>query len=221
MRPLFKLTFLLTLGFVLCIGLIRAQPYDDSQLRAFLTPPDGCLMPCFMGIRPGVTTAGEAMDLLEHHEAVQEVALLHNETTGEATDISWTWSDLQPGWLHPYPGDTASAVVQEGLITQISLSTLLPLGDIWAVWGAPTEYVTTTIGGSSTSTQALGIIQVFSNHGFWISRFSNCPYVEGLWNLPVSLFISRSDMIPLRDEWLSSGSEMFARSVRELQRRFC
>ncbi len=68
-----KPALLFTLLFAACIGIIRAQPYDDSELRAFLTPPSGCAMPCFMGIRPGVTTADEAIAILEAHEWVSNV----------------------------------------------------------------------------------------------------------------------------------------------------
>jgi hypothetical protein len=42
-----KLTFPLLLVFTAAILLIHLQPYDDSDLRAFLTPPDGCPAPCF------------------------------------------------------------------------------------------------------------------------------------------------------------------------------
>ncbi len=51
--------------FLLPVLLIRAQPYDDGGLRAFLTPPEDCPAPCFMGIRPGVTTTEEALEILK------------------------------------------------------------------------------------------------------------------------------------------------------------
>src|SRR5215468_1742980 len=44
--------------------LAHAQPYDDHDLRKLLLP-EGCPAPCFMGIRPGVTTTDEAVKLLE------------------------------------------------------------------------------------------------------------------------------------------------------------
>ncbi len=51
-----------TILFSAAVMLIRAQPYNDSELRAFLTPPDHCPAPCFMGIQAGVTrvSAGES-----------------------------------------------------------------------------------------------------------------------------------------------------------------
>ena len=52
------------------IGL-RAQPYEDGGLRQTLFPAD-CASPCFMGIRPGVTTHAEALDLLQANPWVTE-----------------------------------------------------------------------------------------------------------------------------------------------------
>ena len=59
-------------------AVIRAQPYDDSELRAFLTPPEGCPAPCFMGIRPGVTTREEALTIfmaIRQHRSEQWMTL--------------------------------------------------------------------------------------------------------------------------------------------------
>src|SRR5690606_25048567 len=74
-RLLLRPILLLTLLAALTIVLIRAQPYDDSDLRAFLTPPEGCPAPCFMGIRPGVTTVEEAIAILEGHEWVTNLVV--------------------------------------------------------------------------------------------------------------------------------------------------
>jgi len=49
---------------------MHAQPYDDHELRQLLLP-DGCPAPCFMGIRPGVTTQDEAIKILEASDWVE------------------------------------------------------------------------------------------------------------------------------------------------------
>jgi hypothetical protein len=100
-RLLLRFALLLTLLVALPIVLIRAQPYDDSDLRAFLIPPEGCPMPCFMGIRPGVTTVEEAIAILEGHEWVTNlvVDLDTNELyppPNISGTITWEWSGLQP-----------------------------------------------------------------------------------------------------------------------------
>ncbi len=66
-RSLCRAALLLSVVFLLPVLLIRAQPYDDSDLRAFLTPPEDCPAPCFMDIRPGMTTAEEAVSILDAH----------------------------------------------------------------------------------------------------------------------------------------------------------
>jgi hypothetical protein len=65
MRSLFRLSIPLLLIFTTSILLIHAQPYDDAQLRTFLTPPEDCDAPCFMGIRPGLMTIREGAARLQ------------------------------------------------------------------------------------------------------------------------------------------------------------
>jgi hypothetical protein len=45
------------------ILLIHAQPYADNDLRQLLS--EDCPAPCFMGIRPGVTTRHEVIQMLK------------------------------------------------------------------------------------------------------------------------------------------------------------
>jgi hypothetical protein len=59
-----RLSLPLILLFTAALAVIRAQPYDDHELRELLLPA-GCPAPCFMGIRPGVTTVEEAVKILE------------------------------------------------------------------------------------------------------------------------------------------------------------
>ena len=75
--------------------LIRTQPYDDHELRELLLP-DGCPAPCFMGIRPGVTTMDEAVRLLHGNKWVAEInKRVINNRYGF---ITWTWREQQPSW---------------------------------------------------------------------------------------------------------------------------
>jgi hypothetical protein len=68
---LIRLVVAFTLLFTIPILLIHAQPYDDSQLRTFLTPADGCPAPCFMNIQPGITTLRDAAQYLETSREVE------------------------------------------------------------------------------------------------------------------------------------------------------
>ncbi|MBZ0299691.1 MAG: hypothetical protein K8J31_08130, partial [Anaerolineae bacterium] len=53
---------LLTATCALPIFAIRAQPFEDRAVQALVQPD--CPPPCFMGIRPGVTTMREAVSML-------------------------------------------------------------------------------------------------------------------------------------------------------------
>ena len=131
---------LLMLVFMLPIAFIRAQPYDDSELQAFLAPIDDCVGMCFMGIQPGQTTATEAMALLEIHEWVADIQVirLQNQSRNPLPHfggLSWEWTGQQPalidaqqrGYIEIY----ASRAGRGRLPTHITL------GDLWLVLGQP------------------------------------------------------------------------------------
>src|SRR5688572_21189914 len=80
---LIRLVVAITLLFTIPILLIHAQPYDDSQLRMFLTPPDGCPSPCFMNIQPGITTLRDAAQYLKTSLEVES-----------SQSISYQWYEL-------------------------------------------------------------------------------------------------------------------------------
>lgn len=94
LRFLLKLTLFLSALLSLAIGLIRAQPYDDGGMRDFLFNSPGCEdytdEPCFMGIRPGVTTVDEAVSIFQRHEWVASVVVMSDYR------IKWEWSGRQP-----------------------------------------------------------------------------------------------------------------------------
>ena len=99
---LLRWTLLLSGLFALPVLLIRAQPYDDSELRAFLTPPEGCPVPCFMGIRPGVTMYRDAMTILENHAWVTNLQFtLYGDAPRNYNyaRLTWDWSDATPGFI--------------------------------------------------------------------------------------------------------------------------
>jgi len=96
LRFYLRLIFIPVLIFTLVLILIRARPYDDHGLRKLLLP-EGCPSPCFMGIRPGVTTGEEAIRILKMSGWVTQV-------TQDLNVISWTWNGKQPHYLaHDVP----------------------------------------------------------------------------------------------------------------------
>jgi hypothetical protein len=106
-----KLTLLSFTVFAAVMLLIRAQPYDDHELRALLMP-ENCAMPCFMGIRPGVTTMDEAVKLLKVSGWVGEIQDFPN-------GLEWKWNGFQPaifrdgfgGYVDTSGGETVYSVM--------------------------------------------------------------------------------------------------------------
>jgi hypothetical protein len=90
LRPALALTVVLALSVVL----MRAQPAQDSVLRQFLTPDEDCAALCLLGMRPGVTTVGQAMTQLRSHAWVSSATM--NATGRGYADIEWQWSGQQP-----------------------------------------------------------------------------------------------------------------------------
>jgi hypothetical protein len=93
LRPALALTVLLALSVVL----MRAQPTEDESVSRFLTPDADCLALCLLGMRPGLTTVGQAMTLLRSHAWVSS-ALMNASGRGYA-DIEWQWSGQQPALI--------------------------------------------------------------------------------------------------------------------------
>ena len=141
---LLRWAFLLTLLFLLPVALIRAQPYDDSELRAFLVPPEGCPAPCFMGIRPGVTTTEEAIVILEGHEWVASVGEDYVKLMREVSEeelppllgsIDWVWNGSQPTWID----SSYKPLLSDGdrVVSAVTIETHIPMGEVLLSYGIP------------------------------------------------------------------------------------
>ena len=111
---------------VVIIILARAQPYDDRSLRQILLPDD-CAAPCFMGIRPGITTVNEALEILRSSGWVSAVQKQPNSNW-----IIVRWNQFAPSWLSN--NELALATLNTG-IAEIHLPTRLSLNRIELLMG--------------------------------------------------------------------------------------
>lgn len=127
-RLLLKSALTLLVLFAVLAGFIRAQPYKDGELNAFLFEGD-CALPCFMGIRPGVTTTQEAVRLLEQHPWVEKVTQ-HIWFGGPATSLySWSWNGQQPALINASAPGVFST--QGNIIDVLQVPTAISLGEFW------------------------------------------------------------------------------------------
>jgi hypothetical protein len=128
-----KLAFMLSCAFGVVVLLIRAQPYNDLELHNFLTPPEGCEAPCFLGIRPGISSFDEAVEILRVSPLVVALSDIH-EYPNHQQSISWTWNDTQAYLSHSQPNQIFST---RGNVGTMVIYTHIPLIQIWWIFGQP------------------------------------------------------------------------------------
>jgi hypothetical protein len=126
--------------FSLPIAIIRARPYDDSDVRAFLAPAEGCFRACFMGIQPGQTTAEDALAVLEGHDWVADVEIVQLRdqrltTLPDFGGLSWEWTGQQPALIDARQRGTIEIYASRA--GRGRLPTHITLGDLWLVMGQP------------------------------------------------------------------------------------
>jgi hypothetical protein len=107
-------------------GIVRSQPHDDRDLHALLTAPDDCASPCFMHIRPSVTTMDDAFILLSRHSWVQQVQQSFNIALSRKT-IRWRWSGVQPSVIDATAPGILYADYRGERVAAIAVQTRIPL----------------------------------------------------------------------------------------------
>jgi hypothetical protein len=223
-RFLLKITFPLTVFFLIPLLLIRAQPYEDSELRTFLMPPDGCPAPCFMGIQPGVTTMEEAIAILQAHEWVSEVSATSYNRLG-INRVGWRWKpDVSP-LLEPeqIPRSGGRLIADKGIVRYMELLTRVSAGEAWLILGKAQNYTSLLqLGGPISGPKPpKPITAIYSNMIF--IAWTDCPYPRHFWDAHIELVIAESI------GWLEqvgvypivSGDIPVARFVRELAQANC
>lgn len=127
-----RLALLPFIAFATVMLMIRAQPFDNGELRAVLLP-ENCPAPCFMGIQPGVTTAEEAVKLLEASGWVESTVY-----DPKLPLIRMTWNNRSPAWLNNDGSYNGSVMwVTKGVVDAFMLDTSLTLSDFLLAVGPP------------------------------------------------------------------------------------
>ncbi len=134
---LFRLTLLLTLTFALLIGAIHTQPYDASELRAFLFP-EGCSVACIMGVEANVTSEEDALRIIENHPWVKDVTVRElTNTYGERLEIKWFWNGSQPNHIDDCcPGFVITADIDgKYIVSSTKVITTIPVHELYLLMG--------------------------------------------------------------------------------------
>lgn len=127
-RLILRLAVVLALIGWLSIALIRAQPYDAGPARALLLPPAGCSdLPCWQGMRPGVTTLDEAVRFFEQRPGTHYFIQTSSQTAVKLDVLYWRDADNRfSGSLH-FADDTLAEMTLNGL----------QLYEVWLALGEP------------------------------------------------------------------------------------
>ena len=177
--------------------LISAQPYDNHELRRVLLPDD-CSMPCFIGIRPGVTTVEDTVKLLAASKWVGEID--NDIIDNQQGFIRWDWSDQKPSWIS---GNTKGKIwVTAQRVKTITIYSDFRLGETTLVLGFPEgELVDPTQdrGGQSSLYTAF-----YNQKGLLLRIWQPCKVVEPFLGHVIVTFTAQSEFyhFPYRN-WLS------------------
>jgi hypothetical protein len=139
MRPMLRLYLRLTICFLVPVSvlliIIRTQPYDDRAVRQLLQT-DGCTAPCFLGIRPGITTASDAIALLRDSQWVQPETIAYTESDYGGGAV-WLWNKQASPLLSSHESSlvtTRRNGVQ--IVDLVHITTLVASGDAYLTLGS-------------------------------------------------------------------------------------
>jgi hypothetical protein len=185
-RPLIQFSLISTVILTLSIVAIHSRPYHDLSLP---TASDSCTLPCFLGIRPGVTPVNEAIAILEGHEWVSRVTITSYNKI-EPDQIAWTWNRNTPPSLQPDEFLRVNRIfAYQGIVENIEFKTQLRLGDTWLAWGVPESYTTLAqTGGPLGSPRPPKPITLIYPDKIVITG-RDCPYLQSLWEGKTSIIL--------------------------------
>jgi hypothetical protein len=216
-----RLSLVLIILTTAVILLVCTQLHDHTELQALLTPTRDCPMPCFIGIRPGITTDQEAYRLLYSSGWTQDLTFRGEFYTPPMT---WKWSSAAPAIFQPterpYDG---SLRIQGGIVQHIELRTHIDLGDAVLNWGTPDRYtlLATTGGPIGGPPPPRPFVFVYPDMAILVP--TQCIYLRRLWTTNTTIIIGDpaawlDNFIPLDPSGL--GQPMM-RFVAETTWYFC
>lgn len=222
-RLIFIMGVCLSLIFTAALLLIRAQPYNDSELRTFLSPSEDCSAPCFMGIRPGVTTVGDAVAILKSNQWVEAI-LIAAPDPGASQLITWRWRKDAPLFVQSSKlRNGGTLYVQQGIVQNINVMTGISVGTAWLRWGAPEKYTSLTQTGGPVGGPIPPRPLTYVYHEIIIIGWTDCADFGRFWDAKIEMVFGDPAA------WLQSvipysflpGTTPVTRFVRDVKTNFC
>jgi hypothetical protein len=133
-RVMVRLPFLFIVLFSAVILLIQSPAYADPDLRGLLIPPPDCAAPCFIGIRPGLTSVNAAVQQLQGNSLIQSIQVNSFDRYLEKS--------IQAAITLPQERLQLLLDAQNGIVEGVTLSGIkLRLGDVVLMLGQPEKVV--------------------------------------------------------------------------------
>jgi hypothetical protein len=190
-RGMLKLAIFISAIYVVCVGVVAAFPYDASALNLLLESENCDVAACWQGIEPGVTTADEAVALLENHPWIGMVDYRFGE-------INWQWNGTQPAIFDAtkplFHGRMLLDQIENPTLDSLSIPTHATFGDFWLALGEP-DYLTILTPGGTPRPSALIIIAGYQERDFFLLGFMDCPiHALGFWQASVTVAYGRPEL---------------------------
>jgi hypothetical protein len=184
----------LSLLFAITISAVNARPYDNPDLRAFLQAAHECTLPCWGGIRPGVTGLSEIQIVLGNHEWVREVTF--TPTTGPDTGfMTWRWRDPVTGVIDAT--QQGEAGISDGVVTWLQIPTVMAFGDVWLTMGPPQRG--RTIAGRRPA-YMIRHYAAYADQGVQVRYAIPCAWnPDHLWRTRVNLWLGIRSVVQMPD----------------------
>ncbi len=209
---------------------IRVRPYDDPDLTRLLTPED-CSAPCFLGIQPGITTASEAVDLLENHRWVGYVEP-HYIAPGSGVHLRgfvyWDWKPDAPIWFRSNDdtmlGHDGAFDMLDNVVQSVTVLTNVPYGAMQVMVGRPTgfslSFSDVVVKKGVFVSASLRYRDVYLGAYVQTEAVSPCPDVPNLWFEPSKITFFGDTQIAQRSARFIYGAP-FMTEVYALRRTVC
>ncbi len=166
--------------------LSRLIPHDTRALQDFFAAPDNCAMPCWAGIRPGVTSLSEAIQLLQQHPWVGHMAMEGELASGKTSAlIWWHWNGQQSPLID---GEIDGRLIaQNSLVQFVIISTRVSMGAARLVLGPPAMG---KLARDSVDSTAARFTHLAVYGDLTLQSPATCPVrLTRLWQLPTQLYL--------------------------------
>ena len=190
LRFYLRLILIPTILFMSILLVIRAQSYDDHELRELLLP-EGCPAPCFMGIRPNITTRDEAINLLSASGWV-EMGDSTSPIENDNFPLTLKWNGKQTRFLNAEEGFGLQIIFQRAApqtVVQIAfnLNTSVTIGEVYLLLGKPTMYAQTSLFLPQQG-YIMSVTHQFIPQGIETRTITSCPLSFGsYWHQPTAI----------------------------------